>query len=278
MAMRVWDYFAVGQSNKQGAACKWPGPRNAAQRDRAVSLRTGQTDPYPGSNNTGQGGSMFPFLQDMLYARGIYLRVWNYAIGGASIYQYTGRLGATISTPTVPAANGYFSGGEMSGGTTVCVEGDADFDPFGLLARTRAAIQSVAGTSERIITSWSNGESDQAGVSRTQYGQAQGSIADYLRASIAFEQQAAHTHLIGLSLQLDTTSSGDMVLMQQAIADALGTRTWTKPGADLFAEWGPNAPRYKDSDTAGYVHLTLNPGQRRHAELEFAAMQGAGLL
>lgn len=278
MAMRVWDYFTGGQSNRQGAGCKWPGPRNADQRDRAVSLSTGQTDPYPGSNNTGQGGSMFPFLQDMLYARGIYLRVWNFAIGGASIYQYTGRVGASISTPTVPAAVGYFSGGEMSGGTSVCVEGNADFDPFTLLDRMRKAIQSVAGTSERIITSFSNGESDQSGISRTQYGQAQGSIADYLRASVPADLRAIHDHLIGWSLQLDTTTNADMVLGQLAISDALATRPWAHPGADLFAEWGPNAPRYKDGDGAGYVHLMTHPGQRRHAELEFRAMQNAGLL
>lgn len=268
MAMRTLGLAVMGQSNMQGAACRWPGPRVTANIDRARSLRTGETDPYPGSNNNNQGGSCLPYLQDMLYARGIRLRVFNYALGGASVFNYTGLLGATISTPSVPASVGYFAGSEMTGGTTVQTEGGSDFDPFGLLARSRAVVQSLAGECDSIVSIWSNGESDH-GTSAATYAAGLGSVADYMIAS------GVEKHLIGLSLKIPTATDPNMVLLQTGVANAIAPRAKCAPGADLYAYFGSNPPLYPETGGGAYVHLTLR-GQYHHARLWDAALRAAG--
>lgn len=268
MAMRTLALVVTGQSNMQGAACRWPGPRATANIDRARSLKTGESDPYPGSNNNNQGGSCLPYLQDMLWARGIRLRVFNYAIGGASVFNFTGLLGATISNPTVPAAVGYFSGGEMTGGTTVQVEGNGSFDPFGLLARSRAVTQSLIGECDNIVSIWSNGESDH-GVGSATYAAGVGSVADYMIAS------GVDKHLIGLSVKVASATDPEMVSLQSGIATAIAARPKCAQGADLYALFGSNPPLYPETGGGAYVHLTLR-GQYHHARLWDAALKAAG--
>ncbi len=264
MAMRTVAIIGKGQSNKQGSACRWAGPRNFANIERARSLHTGESDPYPGCNNSSQGGSCFPFLQDLAWARGIRLRVFNMAIGGASVFQHTGRLGATITNPTVPASVGFFSGGEMSGGTTIQTEGDPEFDPFGLLARSRAVVQSLAGECDAIVSTWSNGESDH-GNTAAQYRTGLLSVADYMLAS------GVDMHLIGLSVKIPTATDANMLLLQQGVAEAVAARSKCAAGADLYAYWGDNPPLYPETGGGPYVHLTLR-GQWHHAKLWDAAL------
>lgn len=268
MAMRTLGLIVTGQSNMQGAAMRWPGPRATANIDRARSLRLGETDPYPGCNNNNQGGSCLPYLQDMMFARGWRLRVFNMAIGGSSVFNWTGRAGASISSPTVPAANGYFSGGEMTGGTTVQTEGGADFDPFGLLSRTRTVAQALAGECDALVSIWSNGESDH-GTGASDYAAGQGSVADYLIAS------GVDKHLIGLSVKLPTATDPNMVLLQQGIATAIASRPKCAAGADLYAYFGSNPPLYPETGGGAYVHLTLR-GQYHHALAWNAALRAAG--
>lgn len=267
-AMRDVALVVLGQSNMQGAAMRWPGPRATANIDRARSQRTGETDPYPGCNNSNQGGSCLPYLQDMAWARGVRLRVFNYAIGGASVFNYTGLAGATISSPTVPASVGFFSGGEMTGGTTVQTEGGGDFDPFGLLARARAVVQSLAGECEAIVSIWSNGESDH-GTSAANYALGLGSVADYMIAS------GVDKHLIGLSLKIPTATDANMLFLQQGVAAAVAARPKCAPGADLYAFFGSNPPLYPETGGGAYVHLTLR-GQWHHARLWDSALRSAG--
>lgn len=268
MAMRVLGAVFDGQSNFQGSANRWAGPRNSTTIDRFRSRRTGESDPYPGSNNNGQGGSLIPYLQDLLWERGIRLKVYNMAIGGASVFNYTGRLGAVITSPTVPASVGYFSGGEMTGGTTVQVEGGSDFDPFGLLARSRVAVQRLRQECDSVISLWSNGESD-AGSSASQYAAGVGSVADYMIAS------GVDKHLIGLTCKIPSASTANMQLLQQGIAQAIATRPKCAAGADLFDYWGDNAPLYPETGGGAYVHLTLR-GQQHHAQRWNLALQAAG--
>jgi len=265
--MRTLALIVTGQSNMQGAAMRWPGPRIPANIDRARSLRLGETDPYPGCNNSNQGGSCLPYLQDMMFARGWRLRVFNYAIGGASVFNYTGLAGATISSPANPAANGYMNG-EMSGGTTVQREGDAEFDPFSLLSRSRTVIQGLAGECDAIVSIWSNGESDH-GTSAATYALGLGSVADYLIAS------GVDKHLIGLTLKIPTATDPNMVLLQQGVATAIASRPKCAAGADLYAYFGSNPPLYPETGGGAYVHLTLR-GQEHHAKLWNAALQAAG--
>ena len=261
-------WIAEGQSNFQGAAMRYPGPRLTANIDRARSLRTGETDPFPGCNNSNQGGSCFPYVIDLARARGVRLHVFNYAIGGASVFNYTGLAGAVITSPTLPAANGYFSGGEMIGGTTVQTEGGADFDPFGLLARARAEVQRCLGKYDAVISSWSNGESDH-GTSAATYALGLGSVADYMIAS------GVNKHLIGLTCKIPSASTANMQLLQQGVTTAIASRPKCAAGADLFAYFGDSAPLYPETGGGAYVHLTLR-GQEHHAKLWNAALQAAG--
>lgn len=258
MAMRVVGLVVLGQSNMQGAACAWQGPRAASTIDRFRSLRTGETDPYPGCNNSNQGGSCLPFLQDLAWARGIRLRVFNYAIGGASVFDYTGRLGAVITNPTTPASVGYMNG-ERAGGTTIQNEGDAAFDPLGLLSRARAVVQGLAGECDAVVSIWSNGESDSStSTSASDYAAGVGSVADYMIAS------GVDKHLIGLSLKIPTVTDAQMLALQSGVATAIASRAKCAAGADMYEYHGSNAPLYPETGGGAYVHYTLR-GQRHHA-------------
>lgn len=269
MAMPVIGLIVLGQSNMQGAAMRWPGPRATANIDRFRSLRTGETDPYPGCNNSNQGGSCLPYLQDLAFARGVRLRVFNMAIGGASVFDYTGRAGAVITNPTVPASVGYMNG-ERSGGTTIQREGDAEFDPLGLLSRSRAVAQSLAGECDAVVSIWSNGESDSStSTSASDYALGLGSEADYMIAS------GVDKHLIGLSLKIPTVSDANMQALQSGVSQALAGRPRCAPGADLYALFGSNAPLYPETGGGAYVHLTLR-GQYHHARMWDAALRAAG--
>ena len=266
--MRELAAIFEGQSNLQGSAHRVHGPRIGSTIDRARSIRTGETDPFPGCNNVGQGGSMFPFLIDMMWARGIRLHVFNYAIGGASVFQYTGRLGATIASPTVPASVGYFSGGEMTGGTTIQRFGDPNWDPFGLQARAGAEVLRCLGKYDAVISAWSNGESDY-GISAASYEAGVGSVADYMIGL------GVDRHFIGLTCKVPTATTGNMQLLQQGVAAAIASRPKCSAGADMFAYHGDNPPLYPETGGGPYVHYYLR-GQYHHALAWNAKFQAAG--
>lgn len=261
-------FVALGQSNWAGAAKSEQGGLPARRRSR----KTGATDPLPGCNNINQGGSCFPMLIDHCYSRGVYLDVLNYAIGGASVWHYCGRVGATVTggLATTPAAQGYMDPVGLSGGTTTCVEGDSDFDPFGLLARARAAIAGrvAAGRYDAVVSYWCNGESD-AGNSAAAYSGALQSVARYMIAS------GASKHMIGLTSKQASASGAHFDLMSQGIDLAVAAVPGAARGHDLWAKWGANPPLHAESDGTTYVHLTLR-GQDVQARLVNAALAAAG--
>lgn len=254
--------IAIGQSNWQGAA-KTEGGGAVAKYHSAVA---GLTDPLPMCNNSGQGGSCFPKLIDIMACRGIRLDVYNAAFGGASIWDYCGRVGATVPVPgaTIIAQGWLGSGQNITGGTPTCIEGDSGFDPLGLLARVRAA---VVGASQfgydAIISYWVNGESD-AGASAATYAAAQVSVANYMVAS------GVTKHIIGLTSKQATASGANFQLLQQGIAQAVATcQGEGKPvasGHDMYAHYGSAPPLYPESNGTTYVHMTLR-GQEQQAWL-----------
>ncbi len=265
--MRQILFVAVGQSNWQGHAKA----ENGGDKARAASLVTGARDPFPGCNNWTQGGSCFPYLVDMCATRGVRLDVLNCAIGGASARHYTGLSGATISSPATPASNGFFSGGEMSGGTTVLVEGDSGFDPFSLLSRTRAFVALRIGSYDGIISYWQNGEGDYA-TAAEDYTAAHKSIANYLYAS------GSQRHFIGLSSKQPTAPGAGYDTMwaaiQQAVSDLSAGGKPATLGHSLWAEFGESPPLYPESDGT-LVHLTLR-GQFLQAVLVNRVLESAG--
>lgn len=264
--------IALGQSNWQGAAKTEGGGKVAKYR----SVISGVSDPFPMCNNSGQGGSCFPRLIDLMFSRGVKLDVYNAAIGGASIWDYCGRVGATVPVPGATiVGQGWFGPGQnITGGTTTCIEGDADFDPCGLLARSRAAIVAASSLGhDEIVSYWCNGESD-VGKSAAEYAGAQVSIANYMFASVAAK------HIIGLASKQATASNANFILLQQGIAQAVATfKAQGKPvysGHDMYAHYGSNPPLYPESDGTTYVHMTLR-GQEVQAHLVNNALFAAGI-
>lgn len=263
--------ISLGQSNEQGAAFLVGG----IVRDRYISRYTGLLDPFPGCNNINQGGSFFPYLIDMGLERGVFFHMLNYAIGGASVASYTGRLGATITgggDPSVPAAQGYMSPYGLSGGTSALVEGDAGFDPFGLLARSREAIDTALAAQhfDAVVSLWSNGETD-AGTSSAAYQAHLESIGNYMLAS------GAEAHLIGLSSKGGSATGAQMSTLQSGVAAAITSmRAAGKnvhAGADMFARFGSSPPLYPEIDGTTYVHGTLRYQEHRARMLDDILMK-----
>lgn len=248
MAMRVL-MVSEGQSNWQGA-----GGNESGLFVRRRSRWTGATDPFPGCNNLNQGASCFPLLIDLCRARGVQLDVLNYAIGGASAWDYCGRLGGVVSggSAALPAQQGYMSPVSLSGGTSTLVEGDVGFDPFGLLARTRAAIAARLAVTQydAVISYWCNGESD-AGNPAASYSTALQSIARYMLAS------GAQKHFIGLTSKQASASAGNFDLLAQGVDLAVAAVPGAIKGHSCWAKWGSNPPLYAESDGTTYTHLTI---------------------
>lgn len=267
MAMRVL-FVAVGQSNWQGAGANEQGGIFVRRRSR----RTGATDPFPGCNNVNQGGSCFPQLIDLCYERGVLLDVLNYAIGGASAWDYCGRLGAVVSggSASLPAQQGYMSPVSVSGGTSTLVEGDGGFDPCGLLARTRAAIASrfAATQYDAVISYWVNGESD-AGNSAASYSAALQSIARYMLAS------GVNKHFIGLTSKQASASGANFDLLAQGVDLAVAAVPGALLGHSMWAKYGSSPPLYAETDGTTYVHMILR-GQDVQAQLVNNVLLAAG--
>lgn len=267
----------MGQSNKQGNAKLLSGVGS----DKFQSLRTGMTEPFPGCNNAGQGGSSTPFLVDLLIAQGVMPTVIDATIGGASAFLFCGRQGwALTGNAADPAALGYSSTVTYTGTSTNAVlrEGDAGFDPCGLLARTRAMIaaQMASKRFDAVLVLWGQSESD------VSYGQAGYyaiwrdallSIGDYMAAS------SVDKVLYSLSVQYGATTAVQMQYMQQAIAEAVAARPWAYKGPDLFALWGPNAPLVPEPPPNGAtrVHLDLR-GQQIYGQKWLDALLAAQAL
>lgn len=269
------DVLAIvaGQSNMQGAARTVTG----ATRDLAVSRFTGVTDPLPGCNNVGQGGSCLPMLLDLGLARGVRYHFWNGAIGGASVMHYTGRVGGVASgTASNPAANGFTTNEAVSGGTRAAIEGESDFDPYGLLARCRAAI-AARPQFDRVVFLWSNGESDVGFGTAGNYADYRGAIDSVVRYMFASGVDAA---LVGLSSKHDTGTVSQYQFLQlgisEVVANLRGAGLPVYAGGDLFAYYGATPPLVPElSDPSRRVHLSIR-GQELHALLWNAALQAAG--
>lgn len=267
--MREILLIGQGQSNLAGAACMEGGVVKA----KHTSIYGSQTDPFPGCNNLGQGGSMFPYLIDRGRARGVNYTVLNYAIGGASVYHYTGRSGAAVSggDAATPASVGYMGSIGLSGGSGVPAEIDADFDPFDLLSRSRTAIADPTGY-ESVVGIWSNGEAD-AGLSAAAYQAGLEAVADYMLDS------GVDALLIGLTSKHASASSANFNALQTGVTDAIAALVGeTKPvfaGANLWAHYASTPPLYPETDASTRVHLTLR-GQEVHAWLWDAKLAAAG--
>jgi hypothetical protein len=250
---------ALGQSNWQGAARSESG----GAPERYTSLYTGWRDPLPGCNNRGQGGSCFPLLIDLSWERGAKLDVWNGAIGGARVFDYCGLVGSTPTggATTLPASQGYMSPCVLSGGTVAAVEGQGDFDPWGLLARARAYAQQMAGKYDAIVSYWVNGESD-AGTGHATYAAGLQSVADYMLAS------GVDRHIIGLTCmhgagtttQYDTLTTG----VSLAVSNLQAAGKPVSQGHSMYAVYRTAPPLYPEPGTTTYTHMTLR-GQRRQA-------------
>lgn len=266
--MRKILLVAIGQSNWQGAAKVEQG----GIQNRYRSVYTGVTDPLVGCNNWNQGGSCFPYLIDLCMERGVQLDVFNYAIGGASITHYTGKLGGSVvGNPADVANQGWMTGSEYTGGTSVLSEGDAGFDPFSLLSRTRAALVGKASKYDAIVSYWVNGESD-AGVGSATYSGFQVSVANYMLAS------GVNAHVIGLTSKQATATDNQFVLLQQGIAQAISLlKSQGKPvaaGHDMYAKFGANPPLYPET-SGPYVHMTLR-GQEIQSILVNSTLSSIG--
>lgn len=252
--MREILLCVAGQSNQLGAAALEGG----VVRVKATSSYLSQTDPFPGSNQLGQGGSMFPYLIDRARQRGVNYTIRNYAIGSASVDHYLGITGATVTggSASTPAAQGYMGAVGLSGGSGIPAEGDADFDPFGLLSRARAAIVAANPNSfDAAITCWANGESD-TGKTAVAYQARLEAIANYLLADGNVD-----AHFIGLSSKQAATSAANYDALQSGVGLAIAARQSAgKPvyqGGDLYAWYGVNPPLYPENDTTTRAHLTL---------------------
>ena len=259
--MRNILLIASGQSNWSGAGKNESGA--VIQRQR--SFYTGTTDPLPMQNNVMGGGSCFPMLIDLCWERGIRLTVLNCAIGGASVFDYCGRAGATVPVPgaTIISQGWIGPGQNITGGTTTCVEGDAGFDPLGLLARQRAEIaarKAVFGF-DKVISYWCNGESD-AGTGSATYADGLKSVADYMIGS------GVDAHFIGLTSKQASATTGQFNALQagitQAVSDLVAQGKPVVKGHDMYAIYGSNPPLYAESDGATYVHMT-GRGQYRQS-------------
>lgn len=265
--------LAEGQSNFQGQAKDDTG----YTKQYHVS-KTGARDPLPGCNNTQQGGSLWPYLIDLGLRRGVEYVPLNYAIGGASVFHYSGRVGASVSgggDPTVPAAQGFMTPYGLSGGSTPCVEGDANFDPFGFCARGRAAVAARLSNDrfDDVVFLWSNGESD-AGTSADDYAKGLTSVANYALAS------GCSRAFIGLTSKHASGSVANFDILETGVSQALtriqqtgGNAQW---GANLYRVFGLEVPLFPETDGTSYVHLTLR-GQLRHALAWNAVLSNAGV-
>ena len=265
--MRNIGIWWTGQSNQAGATLTDNGGVGAL----FTSSYTGVSDPL--RLNVNGGGSCLPYLIDLGLARGVNYIILNGAIGGASVYHYSGIVGATVTgSATDPAifCNMGSSGLSLSAGTA-CVEGDAQFDPFTFNARLRAAKALYPQITEW-VGCWANAESD-GGTASALYQAALVSNANYALAS------GVNKYLIGLSSS-GNNSQATMDRLQTAYLAAIGTLVGqgknVAQGADLYAKWGMTPPLYTEKfAVATKVHLTKE-GQRVQAELWNAALLAAG--
>lgn len=212
--------------------------------------------------------SMLPYLVDLGIQRGVRYTCLNYAVGSASVTHYTGRVGATVTgSATDPLLNMTMGASGLSGGTTICTEGVAGFDPFGFLAAIRAAIAARPAFTE-VYGLWSNGESDSA-ISAADYQAGLESVANYLLGS------GCTRVYLGLSSKPYSFGSGSYDTLQTGLTAAIAARVAAgKPvhaGANLWQAMGTTPPLYAETGTTYYVHLT-DRGQERHAMLWDAAL------
>lgn len=203
--------------------------------------------------------SMMPYLVDLGIQRGVRYTCLNYAVGSASITHYTGRVGATITgSATDPLVNMTMGSSGLSGGTTICTEGVAGFDPFGFLNAIRSAIAARPYFDE-VIALWSNGESDSA-ISQADYQAALQSITNNLIAS------GCDKVYLGLSSKPYSYGAASYDTLDAAITVALASMAGLPvyAGANLYRKFGNTPPLYAETGTTYYVHIT-DRGQKLHA-------------
>ena len=256
----------AGQSNQQGATLT----DNGASGAKFVSVYTGEVEPF--RLNANGAGSCLPRLVDLGLARGVKYLILNGAIGGSAARFFPGTIGATVGGQSIPVATLNTSGASLTGGTgVICREGDAGFDPFGLLGRMRTAKAAYPQITEWIGT-WANAESD-GGTTTQAYRDALVSIGNYFLAS------GCGAFFPGLSAS-GGNSSANMNALSAGVDEAIalmrsqGKRVYR--GADLYARFGMSPPLYPErSSPATKVHLTFE-AQRVQAELWDAAFAKAG--
>lgn len=266
--VRTIGLLWLGQSNQAGATLT----DNGALGAKFVSEYMGTQEPFlPNANG---GGSCLPKLLDEALEHNVRLKIINLACGGASVAHFTGSAGASVVGQVAdPAIYSNMGGNGLSGGTGVpCVEGDANFDPFSLLARVR-----TWKAKHPEITTWiaafANGESD-GGMSSANYRTGLVSLANYLLSS------GVDKVFIGLSAS-GGNSAANMNKLQAAYLAAIEElKAQGKPvekGADLYAKWGMYPPLYTERNAVTTrVHLTLE-GQRVNAELWNKAFIDGGI-
>lgn len=213
--------------------------------------------------------SMVPYLVDLGIQRGVRYTCLHYAIGESSVVHWTGRVGATVTgSASTPLTTMTMGGSSISGGTTICVEGDADFDPFGFLGAIRSAIAARPAFTE-IYGLWSNGESDSA-TSAADYQAALESISNHLLGS------GCTRVYLGLSSKPYSFGGASYDTLQSGVNAAIAARVAAgKPvyaGANLWQAMGTKPPLYAETGTTYYAHLT-DRGQEIHARLWDAALR-----
>ncbi len=246
--VRTIGVLWLGQSNQQGATLSDNGGTGALR----TSAATGNAEPYWGNANG--GGSCLPVLEDFGAQRGKRYIIFNGAIGGAAIEHFCGVVGATVTggSAATPVAARNMSGVGLTAGTGVpAVEGGGTFDPFGMLARARAALQSYPQITEW-IGMFANAESN-GGSSTAFYQACHISIANYLFTS------GCRAYFAGLSASgnnsqanMDTLSAG----VTGAIQALRATGKNAHRGPDLYAQFGMNPGLYDERFAPGTrVHL-----------------------
>lgn len=251
------------QSNGAGATCTDNGGAALAYVDPYMGI----TDPiYPNANT---GGSAWPFLVGLGLKRGVRYHFLNCGVGGARADHFTGLIGATVvGSQTDPLTFHNMGTSSLSTTTgTVCVEGNAGFDPFGLLADSRAKRLEFPQFTE-CVALFENAESD-GGTSAAQYQAALTSIANYHIGT------GVTAVMLGLSAS-GNNSQANMDKLQgaknAAIAAMQAAGKPVYPGADMYTTFGMTPPLYQ---SVPQVHYTL-PGQGTHAERLNAALIAIG--
>ena len=265
--MKHVGLILLGQSNQSGTSYA------GGHVDNYISQNTGLRDPFLGTHWPIEGGSCLPFLIDLGMARNVRYHACNCAIGSASIMDFVGLVGATVSgSQSYPLTYGSMgsSGLTASAGAAPVAYGGSGFDPFGLLANALQGAKNRLPNMSSWVVLWANGEAD-AGTygsspANLLYQQAIYNLAYY------WHQQGVQFFLPGLS-SCPATMLGGYPYLQTAVVAAVAhiqAAGWPNftcaEGADLFRFWGGNLPT-PVSNAPLYREMIINSGVSVHQTL-----------